>query len=127
MDKKILIADDEPFILALLEETLEDLADEGATVLTAKNGQEALTLAQTERPHLIFLDVMMPRMSGYDVCQRIKEDKALNSIYIILLTARGQETDKERGIDVGADEYITKPFDPDLIIQRAREILGVEA
>ena len=69
---------------------------------------------------------MMPHLSGYEVCRRIKEDVELSSTYVILLTARGQEVDRVRGIDVGADEYITKPFDPDDIIQRTQEILQVE-
>jgi len=126
MDKKILLVDDEPFILTLLEQTLEGFEEKGVTLLKARNGEDALRLAQTERPDLVFLDVMIPRLSGYDVCQRIKEDDHLKSIYVILLTARGQETDRERGIDVGADEYMTKPFDPDVIIQRTQEILRVE-
>jgi DNA-binding response OmpR family regulator len=121
MDKKILLVDDEPFILTLLEQTLEEFEEEGVILLKAMNGEDALRLAQTERPDL----VMMPRLSGYEVCQRIKEDADLDSIYVILLTARGQETDRERGIDVGADEYMTKPFDPDVIIQRTQEILSV--
>jgi len=125
MDKKILLVDDEPFILTLLEQTLEEFEEEGVILLKAMNGEDALRLAQTERPDLVFLDVMMPRLSGYEVCQRIKEDADLDSIYVILLTARGQETDRERGIDVGADEYMTKPFDPDVIIQRTQEILSV--
>ena len=126
MDKKILIADDEPFIRTLLEQTLEDFEDEGVILLMARNGEEALRLAQTENPDLVFLDVMMPHLSGYEVCRRIKEDVELSSTYVILLTARGQEVDRVRGIDVGADEYITKPFDPDDIIQRTQEILQVE-
>lgn len=126
MDKKILLVDDEPFILTLLEQTLEGFEEKGVTLLKARNGEDALRLAQTERPDLVFLDVMIPRLSGYDVCQRIKEDDHLKSIYVILLTARGQETDRERGIDAGADEYMTKPFDPDVIIQRTQEILRVE-
>jgi len=126
MGKKILIADDEPFIRALLEETLEDFEDKGVTLLIARDGQETLSLAQKEHPDLVFLDVMMPHMNGYDVCEYIKRDKALSSIYVILLTARGQEVDKERGMDVGADEYITKPFDPDLIIRRAQEVLNLK-
>jgi DNA-binding response OmpR family regulator len=69
---------------------------------------------------------MMPHLNGYEVCRRIKEDAELSSTYVILLTARGQEVDRVRGIDVGADEYITKPFDPDDIIQRTQEILQVE-
>ena len=126
MDKKILIADDEPFIRTLLEQTLEDFEDKGVILLMARNGEEALRLAQTENPDLVFLDVMMPHLSGYEVCRRIKEDAELSSTYVILLTARGQEVDRVRGIDVGADEYITKPFDPDDIIQRTQEILQVE-
>lgn len=126
MDKKILIADDEPFIRTLLEQTLEDFEDEGVILLMARNGEEALRLAQTENPDLVFLDIMMPHLSGYEVCRRIKEDAELSSTYVILLTARGQEVDRVRGIDVGADEYITKPFDPDDIIQRTQEILQVE-
>jgi DNA-binding response OmpR family regulator len=126
MDKKILLVDDEPFILTLLEQTLEEFEEKGVILLKAMNGEDALRLAQTERPDLVFLDIMMPRLSGYEVCQRIKEDADLDSIYVVLLTARGQETDRERGIDVGADEYMTKPFDPDVIIQRAQEILSVE-
>jgi two-component system alkaline phosphatase synthesis response regulator PhoP len=125
MDKKILLVDDEPFILTLLEQTLEEFEEEGVILLKAMNGEDALRLAQTERPDLVFLDIMMPRLSGYEVCQRIKEDADLDSIYVVLLTARGQETDRERGIDVGADEYMTKPFDPDVIIQRTQEILSV--
>jgi DNA-binding response OmpR family regulator len=126
MDKKILLVDDEPFILTLLEQTLEGFEEKGITLLKARNGEDALRLAQTERPDLVFLDVMIPRLSGYEVCRRIKEDDHLKSIYVILLTARGQETDRERGIDAGADEYMTKPFDPDVIIQRTQEILSIE-
>jgi two-component system alkaline phosphatase synthesis response regulator PhoP len=126
MDKKILIVDDEPFVRALLEETLESFEEQGVVLLVAKNGQQALELAQTERPDLVFLDVMMPRMSGYEVCQRIKASRNLKHTHVILLTARGQEGDKQLGMDVGADEYITKPFDPDAIITRPREILKVE-
>ncbi len=126
MDKKILIVDDEPFILTLLEETLEEFEEKGVILLKARNGEDALRLAQAERPALVFLDVMIPRMDGYEVCQRIKGDADLSGAHVILLTARGQETDRERSIDVGADEYMTKPFDPDIIIQRAEEILNVK-
>ena len=126
MDKKILIVDDEPFIRTLLEETLEGFEDQGVILLTAKNGQEALSLAQTEQPQLVFLDVMMPNMNGFDVCQRIKKDEKLNSTYIILLTARGQQADRDRGVDVGADEYMTKPFDPDQIIELAQKVLNIQ-
>ena len=123
--KKILIVDDEPFIRTLLEETLEEFEDEGVELLVASNGIEGWKIIQQERPDLIFLDVMMPKMSGYEVCQRIKEDNALSNIYVIMLTAKGQEVDRERGQEVGADEYVTKPFDPDHIIERAQEILQI--
>jgi len=123
--KKILIVDDEPFIRTLLEETLEEFEDEGVELLVASNGIEGWQLIQQEQPNLIFLDVMMPKMSGYEVCQRIRQDSALSDIYVIMLTAKGQEVDRERGQEVGADEYVTKPFDPDHIIERAQEVLGI--
>jgi len=124
MDKKILIVDDEPYIRVLLEQTLEDLEDEGVELLLAANGEEGLEVALDERPNLIFLDVMMPHLSGYEVCQRIK---AVDSaIYVILLTAKGQAVDKERGAEAGADEYITKPFDPDYVLEKAVAVLGLE-
>ena len=123
--KKILIVDDEPFIRTLLEETLEEFEDEGVELLVASNGIEGWNLIQQEQPNLIFLDVMMPKMSGYEVCQRIKQDNTLSDIYVIMLTAKGQEVDRERGQEVGADEYVTKPFDPDHIIERAQEVLGI--
>jgi DNA-binding response OmpR family regulator len=123
--KKILIVDDEPFIRTLLEETLEEFEDEGVELLVAANGIEGWELIQSERPDLIFLDVMMPKMSGYEVCQRVKRDETLSGTYIMMLTAKGQEVDRERGEEVGADEYVTKPFDPDHIIERAQEILDI--
>ncbi len=125
MSKKILIVDDEPHIRALLEQTLEDLEDHGVELLTASNGQEAWETAQAERPDLIILDVMMPRMSGYQVCELVKSEPALNDVYIIMLTAKGQAIDRQKGEQVGADEYVTKPFDPDYLIERAETLLGV--
>ena len=123
--KKILIVDDEPFIRTLLEETLEEFEDEGVEILVASNGIEGWQVVQQERPDLIFLDVMMPKMSGYEVCQRVKESETLSKTYVIMLTAKGQEVDRERGQEVGADEYVTKPFDPDYVIERAQEVLGI--
>jgi len=123
-DKSILIVDDEAFIRVLLAQTLEELEDEGVELLLASDGQEGLDIALEERPDLLFLDVMMPKLSGYEVCRRVKEMD--EDIYIILLTAKGQAVDKEAGTDAGADEYVTKPFDPDYILDRAAEILGVE-
>lgn len=123
-NRKVLIVDDEAFIRVLLSQTLEELEDQGVELLLANDGQEGLDLALDERPELIFLDVMMPKLSGYEVCEKVKElDEA---IYVILLTAKGQAVDKEQGTKSGADEYVTKPFDPDYILARAIEILGLE-
>jgi DNA-binding response OmpR family regulator len=123
-EKCILVVDDEAFIRVLLAQTLEELEDVGVEILLAADGQEGLDMAISERPDLIFLDVMMPKLSGYEVCSKIKEMD--DSIYVILLTAKGQTIDKEKGASMGADEYVTKPFDPDYILERAAEIIGVE-
>ncbi len=122
---KILIVDDEPFIRQLLELTLEELEDEGAELLFANNGDEALETIKKEHPCLVFLDVMMPKMNGFEVCDQVKNVLKLTGIYIILLTAKGQEFDKERGREVGADQYMTKPFNPDEVVAKAREITGI--
>ncbi len=124
--KTILIVDDEPHIRALLEEALEEFEDVGVQLLIADNGAKGLELALAHQPDLVLLDVMMPKMNGYDVCRTIKKDKNLQHIYVIMLTAKGQETDKDKGCDAGADEYLTKPFDPDEIVSKASEILGIE-
>ena len=122
-DKKILIVDDETHIRLLIEQTLEELEDEGVELLIAGNGEEALRLIQAERPQLVFLDVMMPRMNGFDVCHAVKQELGYDDVYIIMLTAKGQELDKQRGQTAGADLYMTKPFDPDELLEKAREIL----
>jgi len=127
MSKKLLIVDDEPHIRLLLEQTLEELEDYDVELLTATNGLEALETIQREQPNLVFLDVMMPKMNGYEVCQTVKGDPNLSDVYIIMLTAKGQEFDRDRGKDVGADIYMTKPFDPDEILEKSYEILGIEA
>jgi DNA-binding response OmpR family regulator len=125
MPQKILIVDDEDYIRLLIEQTLEELEDEGVELLTASNGAEALEIIKTEKPELVFLDVMMPVMNGYDVCQKVKKDLKLDGVFIVMLTARGQEFDKEKGVEVGADVYMTKPFDPDDVLNRAYEVLGL--
>jgi CheY-like chemotaxis protein len=127
MAKKLLIVDDEPHIRLLLEQTLEELEDHDVEILTATNGLEALETIRSEKPNLVFLDVMMPKMNGYEVCQQIKGDPTLSDVYIIMLTAKGQDFDRDRGKDVGADIYMTKPFDPDEILEKSFEILGIEA
>ncbi|KOR38477.1 MULTISPECIES: response regulator transcription factor [Planktothricoides] len=124
MSKKILIVDDEPHIRILISQTLEELEDEGVELLTATNGEEALEIIQQEKPDLVFLDVMMPKMNGFEVCQKVKNELGMPNIYIIMLTAKGQEFDKQKGNEAGADLYMTKPFDPDEILAKAMEVLG---
>jgi DNA-binding response OmpR family regulator len=120
----ILIADDEPHIRMLIEQSLEDLADEGVEILTVGDGQTALDTIKQRRPALVVLDAMMPRMNGFDVCQSVKRDLAMDDVYVIILTAKGQEYDRQRGEEVGANLYMTKPFDPDELLARARSIVG---
>lgn len=124
MDKKVLIVDDEPHIRMLIEQTLEDLEDEGVELLLAENGEQALQIITEEKPNLVFLDVMMPKMNGMEVCQKVKKELHLSEVYIILLTAKGQEVDRQNGLDMGADRYMTKPFDPDEMLAVAEEILN---
>ena len=125
MDSKLLIVDDEAHIRMLLEQTLEDLEDEGVEIFTASNGEEALETIKAEKPKLVFLDVMMPKINGFDVCHTVKNELGMSDVYIVMLTAKGQEYDKQKGSDVGADLYMTKPFDPDEILEKAKEILGL--
>lgn len=123
---KILIVDDEPHLRRLLEETLEDFEDKGVELLSAKNGVQALEIIISEKPKMVFLDVMMPEMNGYDVCDKIKNEHGLKDVFIVMLTAKGQEFDKQKGLDVGADLYITKPFDPDYLVNKTMEVLKIE-
>ena len=123
-ERVILVADDEAHIRLLIEQSLEDLADEGVTILTVADGQAALDTIRARLPRLVILDAMMPRMNGFDVCQAIKKDLALEDVYVIMLTAKGQEYDRQRGAEVGANLYMTKPFDPDELLARAREVMG---
>jgi DNA-binding response OmpR family regulator len=115
----ILLVDDEPYILRSLSYLL---TREGFTVETASNGEEGLARLRQLRPPLVFLDIMMPRMNGYEVCEQIKQDPAIASTYVIMLSAKGQQIDRERGLLGGADEYMTKPFSPREIAQRVRDL-----
>ncbi len=124
---KILIVDDEVHIRTLLEQTLEDLEDQGVEILVAADGAEGLKLIEAEKPDLVFLDVMMPKMSGYDVCKTVKQDLAMTDIQIVMLTAKGQAADRQEALDAGADVFTTKPFDPDEIVEIAVGALGLEA
>lgn len=122
---KILIVDDEPHLRTLIQQTLEELEDDGVDLITATNGEEALETIRLEEPNLVFLDVMMPKKNGFDVCNTVKNELGLKNIHIVLLTAKGQEFDRHRGQEVGADMYMTKPFDPDALVAKARSVLGL--
>ena len=123
MAGRILVVDDEPFILRSLTFVLRK---EGFDVLEARDGEEAMVSIREHRPVLVFLDVMMPRKNGYEVCEEVKSDAELKDTYVIMLTAKGQESDRDKGISLGADEYMTKPFSPSRVTERVRDILVPE-
>lgn len=118
--KKILIADDNENIRDALTYLLED---EGYELLLANDGADTLRKVRERKPDILFLDIMMPEINGYDVCRTIKNDPDLKSIYVIMLTAKGQVAEQERGKEVGADEYIVKPFSPMEILARVKSLL----
>jgi len=118
--KTILIADDNDNIRDALTYLLED---EGYELLLAKDGADTLRKVRERKPDILFLDIMMPEINGYDVCRTIKNDPDLKSIYVIMLTAKGQVAEQERGKEVGADEYIVKPFSPMEILARVKILL----
>ncbi len=129
MAKKVQIIEDESHIKALLIQTLETafediIDDEELEILEANDGVEGLKIAKQEHPDLIFLDIMIPKIDGFEVCKKLKEDPSYKNTYIIMLTAKGQVVDKEKGLSVGANEYVTKPFNPDFIISKVEEKLG---
>lgn len=121
MSTAILIADDEPNILVSLEYLMKR---EGFTVHLAHDGQEALDMLRRERPRLVLLDVMMPRKTGFDVCQEVRNDEALRGTLILMLTAKGRETDVVKGLALGANAYMTKPFSTRELVLKVRELLG---
>jgi DNA-binding response OmpR family regulator len=119
---KILIVDDEPYVVKALEFVLRKA---GFTTLSAMDGVEALSVVEEHRPHVIFLDIMMPRKDGYEVCRELKQHPDYKDIYVIILSAKGQEIDKRMGLEAGANEYIVKPFSPVKIVEMVKEILKV--
>jgi len=122
--QKVLIIDDEIHIRTLLKQTLEDLEENyGVEILTASNGEEGLALIRNEMPEIVFLDIMLPQKNGYDVCKTVTENPKLKDIKIILLTAKGQEIDRIRGMEAGALKYMTKPFDPDEVVALTKNLL----
>jgi two-component system, OmpR family, alkaline phosphatase synthesis response regulator PhoP len=120
---KVLVVDDEPFICRSLSFVLRK---DDYQVFEARDGQEALEVIRAERPDLVFLDVMMPKMNGFDVVREVRRDPDLAGIQIVLLTAKGQDADRQTGEDAGADDYMTKPFSPTKILERARKMLDRE-
>ena len=118
---KILVVDDEPFISRSLAFVLRKGNYE---VMEARDGAQALELIRSQRPDLVFLDVMMPQFDGFQVVEKVRADESLSSVRIVLLTARGQESDRSKGHDVGDDAYVTKPFSPTKILEQARALLG---
>ena len=120
-DNKILVVDDEPNVVRTLTFVLRK---EGYDVATAENGEEALARIRESKPRLLFLDVMMPKKNGYEVCQELKSDANLSDIHIVMLSAKGQEADREKALSLGANEFITKPFSPVGVVGRVKELLA---
>jgi two-component system, OmpR family, alkaline phosphatase synthesis response regulator PhoP len=120
MPKKILVTEDSPTILSILEDALKS---EGYNIITATDGQEALAKAQKENPDLIILDVMLPKMDGHKVCGLLKKDSRYSKIPIIMFTAKMEDSDREISKELGADAYLTKPFDPEVLFSKISELL----
>jgi two-component system alkaline phosphatase synthesis response regulator PhoP len=120
MARRILIVDDEPNIVTSLEFLMRGSDYE---VRVARNGEEALRLAETLRPDVVLLDVMMPQRSGFEVCRKIRENPALQHVKIIMLTAKGRDAEKKKGLDLGANAYVTKPFSTKELMNTVRSLL----
>jgi CheY-like chemotaxis protein len=119
--KRVLLCDDDPAILRVLQVNLEI---EGYDTLLAHHGEEALAIAQAEHPDLIILDIMMPRMDGYETCDALKTDDKTKDIPIVFLSAKAQDADIERGRTHKVEDYLTKPFDPDRLIEVVERLIG---
>ena len=119
--KKLLVADDEPNIVISLEYLMKR---EGYDVLVATDGNQALEAIQREQPALVLLDVMMPGKTGFEVCQAVRADPALDGVRILMLTAKGRDTDISKGLALGANAYMTKPFSTRELVQKVAEMLG---
>ena len=118
---RILVVDDEIYIVHILDFSL---GMEGYEVVTALDGEQALEKARSEKPDLIVLDIMMPKLDGYETCKRLKADAETKDVPVILLSAKGRNVDQKVGFEVGADDYITKPFSPRKLVDRINAILG---
>ena len=118
--KKILLVDDEPQLVEMVKMRLEANNYE---VILASNGEQALEKARGEKPDLIILDIMLPKLDGYKVCRTLKFDDKYSNIPVIMFTARSQESEKSMGEEVGADAYIIKPFEPQMLLDKIKELL----
>ena len=121
MTHKLLVADDEPNIVISLEYLMKR---EGYNVLVATDGIQALEMIQRERPALVLLDVMMPGKTGFEVCQEVRADASLDGVRILMLTAKGRENDVSKGLALGADGYMTKPFSTRELVEKVRKLIG---
>lgn len=121
MKPKVLIADDEPNIVISLEFMMKR---EGFEVIVARDGAQALEVIRREHPRLVLLDATMPGMSGFDVCEAVRADAEVASTRIVMLTAKGRETDMARGVGAGADAYVTKPFSTRDLVQKVKDLLA---
>lgn len=121
MPKTIVIADDEPHVLRSLEFILKK---QGYKVVTAVNGEEALERVRDSAPDLVFLDIQMPKMDGNTVLRNLRDDPQYKDLYIVMITAKGQEADRLHSLESGANEYVTKPYSPRKLVGRVKEILG---
>ena len=121
MANKILVVDDEPNIVLSLEFLMKQA---GFQVRTASDGEAALAAVAADVPDLVLLDVMMPRKNGYEVCQAIRANPDWKAVRVIMLTAKGREVEREKGLALGADDYITKPFSTQEVVERVRELLA---
>ncbi|BAK78727.1 response regulator receiver protein [Pseudogulbenkiania sp. NH8B] len=121
MSKTLLIADDEPNIVISVEYLMKR---EGFEVLVAGDGEEALAKIRQHRPDIVLLDVMMPKMNGFDVCQAVRADPALAGVRILMLTAKGRDTEVAKGLALGADVYMTKPFSTRELVEKVRQLVG---
>jgi len=125
MTKKVLVADDQPDSRRLLQDILARFNPFGVDTLVARDGNEATRIAEKEIPDLLLLDIMMPGMNGFEVCKKIKSNPQLANTYIIMVSAKIQQEDRKAAAMAGADEYLTKPYDVNAIIERVEKVLGI--
>ena len=126
MGKNVLIAEDQPDSLQLMEDILEAFHPYGVRVFSARDGKEALEIALRERVDLVLLDIMMPEISGFDICKAIKDDPEMADCYVIMVSAKAEGQDRRLAAEVGADEYLTKPFDVLHVLERVGSALKVK-